>query len=426
VKSQRQSILISTIILIVLTCITQLSKAIDFPQWYRAPFWAGEPRFEKKELFSCDLRFRGAQSKNGFNNNKCIVDALQIYGPEKINFLTKGANQEIINTIPNNILNTIWQKKSDHNSFGLISFKGTLSVIDIQLDAQYNFSKNFFGELYIPFRTVRIHNISLTDHSTYTNAPTRINYNAWQTFSGNLCNELRSYNTYIKPKTTVGFGDIALLLGFTSNYEKTSYIDFIDTTIKAGYLAPTGKKQQPQDIFSVPLGYNGHSGLIVSLQSSIGLYEWITLSSHAQYTWFTDRTQCLRMKTACEQNGLIKLSEGKALVHHGSLWGVGAACKADRLTEEISLILGFSHYQQRTNLIMPYDETQFDFSTVNNDSIHNGWEMTTIHACVEFDPSNEESPNQLRCTILVDAIINGKKVLKSNAFGCSVGIDYQW
>src|SRR5204862_3907143 len=87
---------------------------------------------------------------------------------------------------------------------------------------------------------------------------------------------LKAYIINAQPTTEIGFGDLSSYLGWTHNYQETTILDFIDTTIMKGILAPTGKKRKENTLFSLPLGYNGHWGWPITGMASLGLYEWIT------------------------------------------------------------------------------------------------------------------------------------------------------
>lgn len=78
-----------------------------------------------------------------------------------------------------------------------------------------------------------------------------------------------------------GSGDLGIALGATINYEETEYLDYIDGTVRLGVTVPTSKRAGAL-LCQLPLGYNGHTGIFLACDGSLGLYDWITAGAHAK------------------------------------------------------------------------------------------------------------------------------------------------
>lgn len=421
----------SIILLISLSLTIFSSKSIDNPHFYKATHFWEEPRFEENDLNSFQFWFGGGKTTHGYNGCKQKVNVLQIYGPENLHALAKGVPQEILNQFPKTAITNIWNEKSLNSDFGKVEFDGLFKMLELDLDFKKNFHYGFFAELHMPIRRLEIEDINFKDFSNAFNAGPDINFNKWMKFMACFKNNMEKYNIEIGKFKATGIGDTSLLIGYTKNYEDTDYIDFIDFTIKAGLVLPTGKKQNLKNPFALPLGYNGHLGFNGYLNVSFGLYEWLTLGGYTSFITFASKTQATRIKTDCEQNGFIKLTKACARVNKGTIFSIGSYIKADHIIRGFSILMAYRFDKEfRTRLRLGYaghaKQIKFNTKIANSDKQLLGWYMNTINIIGEYDFATYENPNRPKIELFCDFAVNGKRIFRTDIFGFGFNIDYCW
>lgn len=412
--------------LIIILLIINSVSAIDNPHFYRAALFYGEPRLKKDLLLTIDVLAGGGKTSKGLNGCGQKTNVLNIYGSDNLKYIGKGAQKEVLEKLNNPYIADIWQIDNITN-FGKINFCGKFQgrIYDIVIDQ--NFCKGFFAELFIPFSSLRLYDISFDDMSSRFNAGPQIDYNAWRTFTLGLDKELARTGLRLnRCFNHTGIGDINLLAGWTYNNDETCYIDFIDATIKFGALFPTGRTIDINNVFDLPQGYDGHWGLPLYFDASFGVYDWLTAGVHAGVIPFLSRTDIIRMKTAEEQNGFILLSKGKAKIDRGPLWNMGAFLKADHASDGFSLILSYRYDQQTKIKLTPCDLETFDKYIVNTDSMLRSWEMHTIQIIAEYDFATLQCPDLPRVNIFFDIPVAGRNIFKTKIAGGGISFDYVW
>ncbi|MDR3647438.1 MAG: hypothetical protein P4L22_07885 [Candidatus Babeliales bacterium] len=414
---------------IIITCLVLVNftiNSIDNPHFYKATHFWEEPRFEKDDLNSFQFWFGGGKTATGYNGCKQKVNVLQIYGPENIAQLAHGIPEEILNKFPKTLLNTIWQKEPKNCDFGKIKFDGLFRMLELDLDFKKNFSYGLFGEIHMPFRKLEITDISYYNLTNSCDLGPDINYMQWLTFMANFKQNMQKYGININRSSVAGIGDTSLLIGFTKNYEDTEYIDFIDFTIKAGLVLPTGKTQNLSNPFALPLGYNGHLGFNGYLNISVGLYEWLTLDIFSSFIAFAKKTKEMRIKTAYEQNGFIKLAKQRANVHKGTIFSIGSYIKFDHMLNGFSVLLAYRFDKEFKTKLRLNNCSNFNTKIANSDELLQGWFMNTLNVIGEYDFATYENPNRPRLEVFCDFALNGKRIFRTDIFGLGFNIDYCW
>lgn len=416
---------IKILYLILFITITHQTLNIDNPHFYKASYFFGDARLTKNWLSTVDFWFASGKTHRGRNSCKEETNILNIYGDENIKELLHGAPESVVDKSPDSILNNLWQKKTGDN-FGKIKFSGKFTASQAVIDWQQNFVNGFFAEVYIPFIKLEITDFTFTDLSNASNSR-EANFSKWKNYEIKLKENLKSYGICLKDTKNTGLGDITLLGGFSYSYCDTEYIDFIDATLKGGVLLPTGKKRNINDVFSLPTGYDGHFGAPVYFNSSLGLYEWITIGGYFSAILFADRTEKIGMKTSREQNGFIKVTQGKADIHLGTIWTAGAFFKAEHfLNGGLSLTLAYRFDKQEKTTLMPCDLKTFNYKIVNSDILLDSWNMHTINFIIDYDFSTQYCPNLPHVQLFIDIPVGGKRIFKTTMTGFTLGIDYAW
>jgi len=419
---------ITHILIIFFMTITmqKLLQAYDNAHFYRALFFSGEPRLEKKHLSTFDTLVCGGSSFSGLDKcgNKTFV--LDIYGAHNMQFLGKNLpKNDNGNRESDNILNQLLQIPL-RDTFGQISFFGEFSTWEIVFSYIKNFKKGFFGQIHIPVRKLEIFPVSYYDLSPDDQIEPNSRNLVWREFLEKFHYILRDFDLCIDNFCASSIGDTSLVVGWTKNYENTSYLDFIDGTIKGGISLPTGKQKNEDRAFSMPLGYNGHIGLNISGNLALGLYEWVTMGIYTDVTFFNKKTKSRRIKTAIRQSGLIKLAKANTTIKKGNLYNAGFFLKADHFFLGLSFIFGYTFCQKQNDHLTFCQTDCFDRSIANNDETLRKWRMHTIHFLLEYDFTREEHRFGPRISAFYNHVAGGKRIIKTDTGGVGFGLEIAW
>ncbi|MEX0849157.1 MAG: hypothetical protein WD055_02915 [Candidatus Dependentiae bacterium] len=412
-------------LLIIGLCTNISLIAWDNLHFYRASFFFGEPRFERQGLSTLNARVGAGSTRTGRNGCSDKVCLLDIFGPQVAFKLGEGVPGKDF-TKPQDLTLQLLEKEPARNCFGQFSFGGKFKTVELDLQFYQNITDGFFFELYVPIRKLEISDITCCDLSSDCPPCPNKNSPIWQTFLNQFDSILNDHCLCFEGVDHTGIGDTSAILGWAVNFEETEHLDFIDAMFQAGVLFPTGRKSNPNIIFDLPQGYDGHYGFPLNMSLAFGLYEWFTFGGHVFAMPFKSKCREIRMKTSTAQNGFIKLTKGCADVKRGALWQIGTYIKADHFCRNLSLLLGYSFSTERESSIRPTDTCIFDPGIVCSDSMLSGWKMHTIHLLGEFDFLQERCFFGPRLGFFGNFVIGGQRIFNTSIGGGMVGIDLVW
>ncbi|MCL5876138.1 MAG: hypothetical protein M1114_06735 [Candidatus Dependentiae bacterium] len=406
--------------------------AIDNHHFYRAsnlfPVYH-EPRFEECWLNSFDFTIGAGsthKSKIGCNSYETCTPLLDLCGSYDMQALGYNLpNKNITNPVDLALINlSLVPERTD---FATLSYGGKFSIIEANFFFTQNFKSGMFFQLHFPVRSMKITDVAFTDLSPVDSIYPNINTPAWQNFLALYPNAFaQRFNLNICGTRSTGIGDLSMLLGWTRNYEETEILDFIDFTIRFGVLIPTGKKANINNVFSLPLGYNGHVGIPITFDIAFGSCDWFTVGAHLGAMPFAHTTNKVRVKTSGQQSGLIRLDTICAKIHGGMLWDATGYLKADHICAGLSLLVGYTYAHKQANAFKQISE-----NTTNPivhcfpecDLINSGWTMQTLHLLAEYDLLHECSVTP-RVGFFYNHPITGKHIFKTGMVGGTAGIDF--
>lgn len=275
---------VASCIKILISCValaSTVTHALDNAHFYRAAYQGPEPRLEHPWLGSLEITFGGGTTSRGLNGMGQSVPLLDIYGLYNMQILGQGVpNKDITN--PLDLILILLEELPQRGTFGKFSYSGNFSMAEGMFFVTQNLDRGFFLQLHIPVRRLSINSIGFVDLSPNDDLCPNVNTPQWQAFLANFDAILTRYNLDTGPSSESGVGDISMLVGWTINYENTTWFDYLDATLKTGVLLPTGKKKNEDKVFDISLGYNGLAALPLSCTGSAGMYEWITVGGYIE------------------------------------------------------------------------------------------------------------------------------------------------
>jgi hypothetical protein len=408
--------------LLCCTLFALSAQAMDNAHFFRAPFFFGEPRLAEPSLLTFDIGVMGGATSKSRDACGSCTDLLSLYGPQNIHLIGSGVPGKDL-TNEDDLALTLLERTVGRDGFGFLKYSGHFSIAEAMIAITKNVNRGLFFQLFMPIRHIRLHNVCYSDCSPCDcECPNQSDPN-WQLVLDRYASILERYGILATGYTKSGLGDMTLLAGWACNYEGFPKIDYLDFTARVGVLLPTGKKKKTINAFDIALGYNGHVGIPLALDCSMGAFEWFTVGAHAGVIAFFERKYEMRMKTACCQSGFIKLAQGCAKEKLGTIWDLGVFVKADHVGKGLSLLCGYTHQRQARSTLTPDCSTSFDPSVVNSDQMLMPWEMGTLHFMMDWDFSKEQKRLGERFGIFYNRQITGKRVFETSTGGGSLGFD---
>ena len=399
-------------------------NATDNVHFYHAGMWRSDPRLRCDQLSTIETWLNGGQTNQSFNTDSCRVGLLSLYGDLNIRNLAEGVPSSVTDGT-DTIINDLWLQNPDPN-FGNFAINAKFEDTETGLCYVQNFHNGLFLQLHVPVRRLELNEISYVDQTPVgTPLPTGVSEAEWLNFRSTIKTQLETYQIRLSPVHETGFGDFTAEFGWAQNYQHTKFFDFIDTDVRLGLLFPTGRKADVRQAYDLPLGYGGFWGFPLSVRISLGAYEWLTLGTLLDAIFFHEDTRCLRLRTAADQSGPIKLAVGTAKVQRGSVLNTGFYLKTDHIPWGLSLMLGYSYNKGNAWNVLP-ESADFDYTIVNADPALQSWHMHILNIFVECDFATDDHPHLPYIAFNVDHIFKGQRVFDTSMKGTTLGVNFIW
>jgi len=399
--------------------------AIDNPHFYRATNMFLEPRLEHDYLATFTATLAGGNTTKGRSASNNIVPLLDIYGTHNIQTLHLNPTSNDRHN-PYDILLDNLAQLPQRPGFATLSLDGSFSIIESNLSLAQNLYHGLLIFFHLPIRKLKISDLCISDLSPDDQIFPNKNSSQWQQVFQQLRPLLSSYGINQYSCASIGVGDLSSYIGWTHNYQETNTVDYIDYTLMAGFLAPTGKKRDNNKLLSLPTGYNGHWAFPLCAMVSIGWYEWVTVGVYGNSLFFLDNNQTMRLKTNVSQSGIIKLAQDEVSVHKGPLINTGIYFKADHVGHGFSVSTAYSFALQQKSKLTPKNPALFDPTIINSDEILKKWNMHTFNFTLEYDFTREGQKIGNRIGLFYNLQIAGVRTFNTNMVGGTYGLDISW
>ncbi len=420
----------------IVICQSLLLTAYDNVHFYRATNFIYQPRLERDFLTTIDIYALAGSTTKGRNSCGDSVPLFDTWGINNMHELGVGVpNKDLTNPldmiitqlalIPSRCSKPVCTC-SEPGQFATYSISGKFSIQEAIINYVQNFKHGFFLEVYAPIRNLKISNTCFCDNSPADSACPNADNPIWQAFNDNFCDILARYNLSTKAVNSSGFGDTTILIGLTHSFQETRELDFVDATARFGVLIPTGSEKNQDQIFSLPTGYDGHLGAVFVGELTCGFFDWLDIGGFFNAIVFGNKTECIRMKTAPAQSGIITLAKGEATISRGTIWTVGTYMKADHFVRGFSLLFGYSYAQKNNDTICPTNIDIFPPAYVNNDEVYKSYAIHTVNFMAEYDFAREGHQFGPRIGIFYNLPVGGKRYFDTATATGMLGLDICW
>lgn len=298
------------------------------------------------------------------------------------------------------------------DSFGKGLLEGSYSFKQVETSWSYNFSRHWRFEAHTTIQDASIEDIRIT---LQQKDPLTADQTA---YLKKLKNKLpNSWNKF-------GFSELQLLGVFNHTFENFKHLDFIDLTIKTGFTTPEWTESSSTTLFASPAKKNTHFGYPVSIQSSLGVLDWLTLGCHASAVIYQESQAQVHLQSHATENNLLISQIGTARIHQGPLISTGLFLEADHIAELVSLSLGYTYLYHGENSISPLALEKFPTAYANKPTTLKAWSMSVITLQFEIDFATQDNPNAPIFTLSYSLPIQGKYSAKTSLWTGSCGLQF--
>lgn len=383
---------------------------------YFAPMPTFGSRAERKGMLTFDAWGLHGNTTKGKNSQGETTNVLNIYGPQEMHQLGRSTMPTNIIADPNNILNQLWNIVPVSNKYAQLEFSGKCSFTGGAFTTAVSLTPRAFVGINVPYYKLSINDISYKDIT-----PPAERDAAWIQFLNNFDEILKANDLSLAPSVSNEVGDIAVYAGWTLNNEGNDQLEFIDCTLRFGFLAGNTKKIDPNLVFSLPGGYNGHRGILADLNLGLGMHSKIGFDLYAKAIVLFDATDELRMKTTEGQNSFIKLAKGTANFNPGNIYSAGGVLRFD-MFEQLGWFFGYLYNHREADKLTPTDSLLFPPAIVNSSPEFKGWSMHVLNVGLEVDFTHVERRIHPKARFDYNYIVKGTRIFLNNTVGGSVGL----
>lgn len=396
-----------TVLVCAILCITA-THARDIGNFYYAQLFPGEPHFEKPWLAEGYLRMAASTSDFSFDANGNRRPLFDMYGTHDPTTWAR----ELTDIDPDNTIDQLLLEIQDQ-TFPPITTSGDMELIQADMQYTQNLSRGCFVAFHMPIRHFDFSHVNIMLSQTESSLE--------QSFSKQLPDIISRLGFEKSTRNDGQLGDITLLCGYTNNYEETTNIDFIDTTIYTGILTPSSPELDPTIIFDVPSGHNGRTGCVIGYRSAAGLYDWLTFGTFLRAIIFAPHITTTRIHTVRDGRGWIAPRSARVHLSDGHIVNAGMYTKADHVVQGLSFLFGYSYQQKRDTHVTPRDADARQDVNVSKDERFREWNQHTFHWKASYDFAHENHPHAPELTVFCDHIVDGNRVFESTTGGIRLG-----
>jgi hypothetical protein len=134
----------------------------------------------------------------------------------------------------------------------------------------------------------------------------------------------------------------------------------------------------------------------------------------------------MRIKTACEQSGLIKLQQDVAREKMGNIYDAGVYFKADHIAGGFSLLAGYAYSAKQNDELDCFKNKCLDCQIANTDCALQKWNMHTVNLIAEYDFTQDTRKYCPKINAFYNIVAGGQRVFKTNVGGAGIGLDVTW
>ena len=324
-----------------------------------------------------------------------------------------------------------------NQTVGKISFNGSFEQLDVTLFTDYKIPVDIFEghtqfSMYLPIREVRVKNVQMTmPKLPATPTGNTVNFfNDWlassDTFKDRLTNTAHVTDLDLNSWSRTGAGDIAAIFKWSRIFKQDKeFIRSVQLYFKGGVSIPTGKEQDVDKVFSVPLGRDGAFGIPFGIGLALNMKYRIQIGIDTEFIPLLDHTTDYRMKTSLNQSEFLLLEKGRATKDHGLTWVFNAYAKGVQLWQGLSIKGGYEYQKHDADNLTP-KTNDFDYNIVNSANSLKEWNMHNLIFQLNWDSYrvNKKMIAKPQLGVFFKVPINGVNIIAPYTVGGQLAFNF--
>lgn len=390
-------------------------------------------KLDKEQRYGFKIFLEEGSASGGFDGseNHCSLGAL--YSPyESILTMLRSPQAEVLKNL-SGINPQLLVAPDLGGRRGAVDLSGHIYHQQVTLAGAYNL--NFISfvpghidvHLYMPFVNKEFDGIGIKQQATESYFPVDIELNK---IGQNLSASLQQYGGLsVDQWKGSGIGDPVLLFQWgTLERFADNDMQTLSPRLYVGLSFPCGAEKNEDELFSLPLGYDGHwaipfgSNLEFTFRSPIK----IGFGVDVLYQFPSSRTR--RIKTNVTQTNLLLLNKASVLLSPGLTWRLNWFMEGVNLWKGFSIKGGYEGIHHYNDSVSTHDENVSE-DIINTAATLQNWYGHILSASIKFDPSklftNTASTTYPFIEGFIRFPVSGKRLVNtSNILGLQLAIHF--
>lgn len=368
---------------------------------YKPDSFFQTPYFVQDDFTNISTIFSGGFASQAYNQNGQKVPYLQQFGQET--FLKQFTDQSLPYT--------------NLENFGQGLLEGKFHVRELILSCYKNMNHGFFIEGAIVLQDLFVNEITAQYVPTATALTTdQIEY---------------LHDLQQKLPTALGLSGMftaAVYSGYSHTFSDFVNIDFIDVTVKTGFMAPQAMTNNVNSFLQLPFYGNLNFGYPIIATGSIGVLDWVTVGCNASIVPWQTTTKTVPLKILASDNVLLGTQPGLTTIKRGPLMIASLYFQADHFHQGASAMIGYSYTKNSAYSIIPLNLTTFNVQNATLSALADSWSFGALYLQFDIDFANHNKPNSPVMSVFCNIPLTGHLCPKTTIFGagCNLQISYKF
>jgi hypothetical protein len=365
---------------------------------YKPDSFFQTPYFAQDNFTNIAVNISGGFASQAYNQQGQKVPYLQQFGTET--FLKQFTDQSL--------------PHDNTEKFGQGFLDGQFHVREMIVSCYKNMNKGYFLESAIVIQDVSINHIDIAYTPDTMLTESRLEYleQLQQKLPENI-NQSGMFTT-------------AVYAGYTKSFVNFTHLDFIDLTIKTGFMSPQAMTKNYDSFLQMPYYGNLNFGYPIIATGSLGLLDWITVGMNGSIVPWQTTTKTIPLKNTISENTLLGMQPGLATIARGPLFVASLYFQADHFHQGTSAMIGYSYTKSYPYTITPFDIMNFPHQTNSSSQLTDDWSFGSLYMQFDVDFATHCKPNSPLLTFYCNIPIAGHFCPKTTIFGSAYNLQISY
>lgn len=314
---------------------------------------------------------------------------------------------------------------TDDGNRGHLLPTATLEAFDFAFVGQYYLPHDFYVSLFLPFYSMRLVDVQfkdLTEDNTFQDEFVKENLT---NNIAEIANQLGGIQ--LKGWKKAAFGDLVALIEWSKNFPQAKPLlknVFLD--VRAGLTIPTGLRRNEDELFPIPFGNDGSTGLLFGGGIGLRWGEHARVGLDAEFLKLFGTTKERRIKTDIDQTEFLLLAKVKTFKSIGLTQRFNIYMEAHKFMKGLSFRLAyqfFKHFEDRLWLCT----NEFSDSIANTAQSLQDWSIHQLLFILTYDFKNDfiELPLVVpQISLFYKFPFNGIRSVQASTLGLSLSLSF--